>query len=111
MPLPKLSTDDPNYGFAIDKKRRKPPIEVEPREWVRRTQTNGYVRRIKASVQQVNTYLLLCRGHAGGVSGHQKDACHFLADTMTFDSERRARNSRAEKVTPATDVLKDSIKY
>lgn len=102
---------DGTYGFAIRAKRRSPPIEVDPREWVRRTQTNGYVRRIKASVQLANAYLLLCRKHSGGVTGHQRDACHYFADVSTFDSERRARGSRAEGAAPTKDILSDSLRY
>lgn len=101
----------PNYGFAINKPRRSPPIEVDPREWVRRTQTSNYRRQIKRLVQNANAYLLLCRGHAGGVSGHQKDACHYFCDVASFDSERRSRGPRTESATPVKDILADSLKY
>ncbi len=89
---------DPHYGFALKAKRRTPPIEVDPREWARRTQTKGYIARIKRSVQLVDSYLLACRGRARGLSGHQVDACHWFADPFGHDSERRTRRS---SVTPA----------
>ncbi len=110
MSKTKQSPYGPKYGFAINKPRQKPPIEVDPREWSRRTQTDGYIKRIAKSVRQVDTYLILVRGYMRGLSGHQRDACHYFADVSTFDSERRNRASNSI-VAPGKDILGDSLKY
>jgi hypothetical protein len=89
--LPSLPLD---YGFHLNEPRRYPPIEVDAREWARRTQTRTYIQRIARSVRQINAYLWTVRGRARGVSGHQLDALHYLADTAGSD-ERRARRSNS----------------
>lgn len=109
----KEQTYGPEYGFMLKKKRSRPPIELDPREWARRTQSTVYINRIKRSVRDVNTYLLLVRNRARGVSGHQRDACHYFADVATVDTERRTRggNSANSTVAVGQDVLTDSVKY
>ncbi len=101
--------NDPNWGFAIRKRRERPPIATDPREWARRTQSTVYIKKIKRSVEQVNAYLHLARGHSRGVSGHQRDACHYLLDASTVDETRRSR--RSEQPESDAPVLVDSLKY
>ncbi len=101
----------PLYGFALNKPRQHPPIECDPREWARRTQSRVYIPRIAKSVRMVNGYLLTVRGHGRGVSGHQKDALHYFADVATFDSERRARGNRPSSEPSKDTPILDSLKY
>lgn len=108
--VPKDPTYGPNWGFAIPDKRNSPPISVSPPEWSRRSQTRGYIQRIKRSVQQVDAYLLLCRGRTRGLTGHQRDACHWFAQESTWDTERRARQG-AKPDEGKRDVLTDSLRY
>ncbi len=104
------STSDPQYGFALRRKRNRPPIDVDPREWARRTQAKSYIQRVKKAVQMVDTYLLLHRKRTRGLSGHQVDAVHYFLDTNTVDSDRRTR--RSAQAAPTTDALpKTSLKY
>lgn len=104
------STNDPQYGFALRRKRNRPPIDVDPCEWARRTQTRGYIKRVKKAVAMVDLYLLLWRKRTRGLSGHQVDAVHYFLDTNTVDSDRRTR--RAAQAAPTTDALpKTSLRY
>lgn len=105
---PKDPQYGPKWGFAIPDKRQRPPIDIDPHEWVRRTQTKAYRRQIKRSVQSVNVYLLLYRGRAGGVTGHQRDACHYFAHVNTIEDYRRT--SRATHA-PKDGAPKDSLLY
>lgn len=94
------------YGFALRTKREYPPIGVDVHEWARRTQTRGYIQRIKRSVTQTNAYLLMVRGRTRGVSGHQLDALHYLLDPLTDDRGRRdRRGDKGDNAAPTSSIL------
>jgi hypothetical protein len=96
----------PNWGFAIPDKRERPPIDIDPREWARRTQSKSYIRRIKRSVQSVDGYFMRCRGRMRGLTGHQRDACHYFAAVNTVEDYRRGRSRTDTNAAP-----KDSLLY
>jgi len=86
--------------------RTYPPVDnCSPADWAWRTKSPVYRRTIKRSVQAVNAYLLLSNPRSRGVSGGQRDFCHFMLDPMT-DERKGRRRERDTNETP-----KDSVKY
>jgi len=85
--------------------RPYPPItSCDTREWVRRTQTGTYRRRVKRAIQMVQGYLLSTKGSAH-VSRAQRDAVHYLLDTNVPDNDRRMRDNRGAAPTERTELV------